>query len=564
MGNISSSEEDDVRPAPRPRPRPEPEEPIPDGGLDFHEKPVVAPPPPEERTDPNIIENLDQPLDDDKFKMGVTTNYEEFRDTILKKSRDEGKQYVFRDTNFPAEKESLYFSQRGSSKWKRITEWKRPYDLTENPHLLKDGITSDDIIQGSLGNCWWLSSVAAISRKPKYMHRVVPTNQAMTGDDYVGMFHFRFWRFGSWVEVIVDDRLPVIQNRLAFGRSSSKDEFWLSLLEKAYAKLHGSYEAIEGGFSQDGLEDLTGGMAVSFDLGDKTPGHLFRSLVKAFQNNSFACCSIKGSAEREDSRGLVSAHAYTITGATRIPFRGKKVKLVRIRNPWGNDVEWNQAWSDGSYLWDEVDRVTKDRIGYADKDNGEWLMDFYDFKKYFADCTICTMGPDFDSDGAATGDSWFLSKIKGKWIKGYSAGGCRNEVDKYATNPQYYMELREPDDFDPTRDDPANEGKCSIVLGLMQEYRRVGREDGLENLYIGINIYRLSGNPGRRLPTNHFRYNRDLVNSGSYIDKREVSITTELEPGHYVVIPSTFHPDKVSTFLLRIFTEKRIDLEELH
>nr|XP_039267661.1 calpain-A-like [Styela clava] len=564
MGNTNSIEEDDLNSAPRTRAEPEPEEPIPDGGLDFDDKPVVAPRPQEERTDPNIIENLDQPLDDDKFKMGVTTNYEEFRDTILKNSRDEGKQYVFHDTEFPAEKESLYFSRQPSSKWDRITEWKRPHDLTENPRLLQDGITSDDIMQGTLGNCWWLSSVAAISRNPTCMHRVVPTNQAMTGDDYVGMFHFRFWRFGSWVEVIVDDRLPVIQDQLAFGRSSSKDEFWLSLLEKAYAKLHGSYEAIEGGFSQDGLEDLTGGMAVSFDLGDKTPGHLFRSLVKAFQNNSFACCSIKGSGEREDSRGLVSAHAYTITGATTIPFRGAKVKLVRIRNPWGNKIEWNQAWSDGSPLWDEVDRVTKDRIGYADKDNGEWWMEFSDFKKYFADCTICTMGPDFDIDGAATGDSWFLSKIKGKWIKSYSAGGCRNEVDKYAINPQYYMELREPDDFNPTRDDPANEGKCSIVLGLMQEYRRIGREDGLENLYLGINIYRLSSKPDRRLPTKHFLYNRDVVNSGNHIDKREVSITTELEPGHYVVIPSTFYPDKVSTFLLRIFTEKRIDLEELH
>lgn len=32
---------------------------------------VPAPPPEEERTNPNIIENLDQPLEDDKFLLGV-------------------------------------------------------------------------------------------------------------------------------------------------------------------------------------------------------------------------------------------------------------------------------------------------------------------------------------------------------------------------------------------------------------------------------------------------------------------------------------------------------------
>lgn len=48
-----------------------------------------------------------------------------------------------------------------------------------------------------------------------------------------------------------------------------------------------------------------------------------------------------------------------------------------------------------------------------------------------------------------------------------------------------------PDDFDPDRDDPEEEGKCSVVLGLMQEYRRLGKSQGLENLYLGVQMFKV-------------------------------------------------------------------------
>ena len=65
---------------------------------------------------------------------------------------------------------------------------------------------------------------------------------------------------GEWVPVVIDDWIPCESpGKPAFATSKRLNELWVSIVEKAYAKLHGSYEALEGGLVQDALVDLTGG-----------------------------------------------------------------------------------------------------------------------------------------------------------------------------------------------------------------------------------------------------------------------------------------------------------------
>lgn len=66
---------------------------------------------------------------------------------------------------------------------------------------------------------------------------------------YAGIFHFRFWKFGEWVDVIIDDRLPVNErNELIYCHNcKDKNEFFGPLLEKAYAKLACCYEFLNSG-----------------------------------------------------------------------------------------------------------------------------------------------------------------------------------------------------------------------------------------------------------------------------------------------------------------------------
>lgn len=160
---------------------------------------------------------------------------------------------------------------------------KRVRQIFDKPEFFVDGATADDIRQGDAGDCWFLSSLSALCcMEAKELGNLVE-RVCVKRDEAAGVYGFVFFRDGEWRSEIIDDKLyltapdyknmgpspemnylltyikekdraeqyrKTIQSNseaLFYARSAHKSETWVPLIEKAYAKAHGDFDALEDG-----------------------------------------------------------------------------------------------------------------------------------------------------------------------------------------------------------------------------------------------------------------------------------------------------------------------------
>eukprot|EP01129_Flabellula_baltica_P016099 TRINITY_DN842_c0_g1_i4.p1 TRINITY_DN842_c0_g1~~TRINITY_DN842_c0_g1_i4.p1 ORF type:complete len:864 (+),score=217.92 TRINITY_DN842_c0_g1_i4:513-3104(+) len=431
---------------------------------------------------------------------------------------------IFEDTEFECIPQSLFPTD---PKRADGIEWMRIKDIegVENPSLTCDGIDEGDVCQGAVGDCWFLSALSTVAQAGNEAIEYLFLNY----NPELGFAQCRFFKNGDWIIVTIDDRIPTKNGRFTYARCRDLNEVWVPLIEKAYAKLHGSYESIESGVISNALVDLTGesSEAIIIEYGDD-----YWEVIKlSIEQKFFLGCAkadSKSDMEEDDGNGIIANHAYGILNAVEIDNK----KMVRCRNPWGRH-EWSGRWADYAKEWKKHPNM-KDNLNVIFQEDGTFWMEYSDWANIFNRLYVLRT--------YTANSNWRFHKIVDAF-SGISAGGCANN-STFGNNPQYLIESKEDSE---------------VFISLRQGCLRLDGRKNEQYTPIGVSIFRKTEPDNLR----EVRLSEPEYKS-IYPTRRENSFDCFLEGGvRYVIVPHTFEAGLEVPFVLSIYSEKDTILEKL-
>jgi len=208
-------------------------------------------------------------------------------------------------------------------------------------------VDPNDVSQGGIGDCYYMSSLATIAQQhPEVIQNAIKQND--DGTYTVSLYEKRPW-YQPWgpeftkKEINITPELPARDGNAIFAHTgdetNGQKELWVGLMEKAFAKEHGSYKSIEGGWGNEAMEALTGKSSDTYSPGKMNIQQLadLHTQGKGITVSSAADYKL-GPIDLPDtvSRNplykngtLVANHEYWISDVDT------KNNTVTLRNPWG-------------------------------------------------------------------------------------------------------------------------------------------------------------------------------------------------------------------------------------
>eukprot|EP00127_Corallochytrium_limacisporum_P001169 Clim_evm4s44 gene=Clim_evmTU4s44 len=433
---------------------------------------------------------------------------------------------MYEDREFDANDRSL-----GPVENVKNVAWLRPKEMVSNPELFKDGVEPGDICQGQLGDCWFLGGLAVMAGRRDLIGRCINTGEH---DEGQGKYVFNFYKFGQWHKITIDDRVPCVQEGPVFASGKDPEETWVMLVEKAYAKLHGTYNHLVGGWVDDALVDMTGGFPDTIFMDDdewkrKAKDGSLWEVLKSHQASSeylMGCArSTTGKREEDTGRGILQGHAYSILDVKEAC--GKK--MIKCRNPWGA-VEWSGPLSDKDSFW------TPERLaeaGHTTEEDGTFIIAYEDFIEEFNKVYMCRLIGEQDYKRVAYKCKWSHSDG--------TAGGCANN-QSWVDNPQYQLQV-----FDDSSE---------ILLSLQQPDPRMAADGNGNREPIGFSVLDAEADNQK---TSEYRE----LHRSDITPMREETTVVRLDRGIYNIVPFTFDAGKDQDFVFTAASKSDFVLKSL-
>ena len=180
---------------------------------------------------------------------------QEWTDEIFNKEKAINKGVLYEEKNWF--KKKLF-------KWEKKVEWCRASEVNyKNLYIIKDKPDIKNIRQSkNINDCYFLSALGALCEKCKNTD-IIKNLFYITERTIEKAYGVYFYINGIRQLVLIDDYFPYYivdksKYLLYYSSSYEESELWVSLLEKAWAKIKGSYKNADYSKAKEAFEALTG------------------------------------------------------------------------------------------------------------------------------------------------------------------------------------------------------------------------------------------------------------------------------------------------------------------
>ena len=135
----------------------------------------------------------------------------------------------------------------------------------ENYVILPEKINFKNFTQGYIGDCYFISCVNALAHIPQLLYFIMGLTDKNVQNENPQNLYVNFFIDGNWKKIKVEDSFPCfMENNELVGAQPDENELFMMILEKAWAKINGGYDQIEGGYPENIFELFLGSKCYSF------------------------------------------------------------------------------------------------------------------------------------------------------------------------------------------------------------------------------------------------------------------------------------------------------------